>query len=162
MAREIGHNVILQEGVELGDKVSIGHNVVIEEGTRIGNSVRIANNSVIGRDSLLQDYSGIGNLVYVRPQAVLGRFSYVASHSKVNTNVLPYSVITGNPARLKGANVILVDRILGREKRDEMKEIFKLFHRGYKRPRLFDELAAIDSEISREITTFMQEYVAWQ
>jgi UDP-3-O-[3-hydroxymyristoyl] glucosamine N-acyltransferase len=44
----IGHNVVIEDNVELGKKVSIGANTVIKEGTIIKNDVKIGSNCTIG------------------------------------------------------------------------------------------------------------------
>jgi len=44
----IGENVVIEDGVVLGDEVKIGHNTVILARTIVGNKVKIGNNSTIG------------------------------------------------------------------------------------------------------------------
>ncbi len=159
--KDIGKNVILEEDVQLGEDVHIGHNVVIQARTKIGDNVRIGHNSVINSDCLLQDSCSVGALVYVRPECVIGRYAFVSPHTKVTTNVLPYSILNGSPARLRGSNIMLTEKIFGREKRDEIRELFKLFYKGSKKEQIFDKLAAMDSDVARELVSFMQEYVSW-
>lgn len=45
----LGHNVVLMEGVKLAVGVSLGHNVVVYPGTIIGGGVRVGDNAVLGR-----------------------------------------------------------------------------------------------------------------
>jgi len=44
----IGSNVVIEEGVVLGDNVIIGHNTVVKQGTKIGDNVKIGSNNTIG------------------------------------------------------------------------------------------------------------------
>ncbi len=44
----IGHNVVIEDNVELGNQVSIGANTVIKSGTIIKNNVKIGSNCTIG------------------------------------------------------------------------------------------------------------------
>ena len=44
----IGHNVVIEDNVQLGNKVIIGSNTVIKEGTIINNNVKIGCNCTIG------------------------------------------------------------------------------------------------------------------
>ncbi|MGZ4117637.1 MAG: DapH/DapD/GlmU-related protein [Bacteroidia bacterium] len=45
---KIGHNVVIEEGVEIGEETIIGHNTVILKGTIIGKKVKIGANNTIG------------------------------------------------------------------------------------------------------------------
>jgi len=42
-------NIIIEDGVIIGDNCRIGYNVVIRKGTTIGNNVRIDDNTIIGK-----------------------------------------------------------------------------------------------------------------
>jgi UDP-2-acetamido-3-amino-2,3-dideoxy-glucuronate N-acetyltransferase len=49
---QVGHFVVIEDGVVIGDNCIIGNNVVIHEGTKIGNNVRIDDNTVIGKQPM--------------------------------------------------------------------------------------------------------------
>jgi carbonic anhydrase/acetyltransferase-like protein (isoleucine patch superfamily) len=95
----IGNNVNIQDGsvlhtlfqkstIEIGDNVSVGHNVTIH-------GAKIEDNALIGMGSIVLDH------------AVIGEGAIVAAGSVVlsNTNVEPYSIYAGVPAKfVKMAN----------------------------------------------------------
>jgi len=110
--------------------ITIGNNTNIQDGavihctyqrakTVIGNNVSIAQNVNIMTDSgpnaspfmqrfypiqkgevTIGDHAWIGAGVVIMPGVSVGRCSIVAGNSFVNTDVEPYSVYAGNPARL--------------------------------------------------------------
>jgi carbonic anhydrase/acetyltransferase-like protein (isoleucine patch superfamily) len=95
----IGNNVNIQDGsvlhtlyqkstIEIGDNVSVGHNVTIH-------GAKIEDNALIGMGSVVLDH------------AIIGEGAIVAAGSVVlsNTNVEPYSIYAGIPAKfVKMAN----------------------------------------------------------
>jgi len=95
----IGNNVNIQDGsvihtlyqkstVEIGDNVSVGHNVTIH-------GAKIEDNALIGMGSVVLDHAVIGE------GAIIAAGSVVLS----NTNVEPFSIYAGIPAKfVKMAN----------------------------------------------------------
>ena len=101
----IGENVVIEEGVIIGDQVKIGHNTVILADCELGDHVKIGNNSTIGgvgfgyeADSngvyqviphignvVLKDYVEVGNGVAI-DRAVLGS-TLLMEHVKVDNLV---------------------------------------------------------------------------
>ena len=55
----LGHFVVIEDLVKIGNNCLIGCNVVIHKGTNIGNNVRIDDNTVIGKDPMRA-----GNSIY--------------------------------------------------------------------------------------------------
>ena len=106
----------------IGDNVGIGYRCVFQCDTIIGDKVAIAssvaflnsddhNYNVIGKmmwDSgrgdkfkiIVEDDVWIGHGAIILSPATIGRGSIIAAGSVVTKDVLPYSIVAGNPARL--------------------------------------------------------------
>jgi acetyltransferase-like isoleucine patch superfamily enzyme len=108
-------------GVKLGKDVFIDRSVIIDEAypqkIHIGNDVRIAAGTVLISHTkpglhlrekylptrvaqvTIEDHCFIGINVVIMPGVKLGKGCVVVSGSVVMTNVKPYSVVGGNPAK---------------------------------------------------------------
>lgn len=120
--------------VVLGDENILREFVTVHRATGEGNSTQIGNrnffmvsshvghNCCVGDDVILTNYVGLGGHVEVHDGAVLGgltgvhqfarvgSFSMVGGHTAVRKDVLPFSLVSGDPARLYGVNSIGLKR----------------------------------------------------
>ncbi len=96
--------------------------------TRIGNGnlfmacSHVAHDCQIGNDCILANYVGLSGHVTIEDRAVVGGLSgihqfarvgylsMIGGCSKVNQDVPPYSLVDGNPATLRGLNLIGLKR----------------------------------------------------
>ncbi len=119
---EIGDSNIIREFVSIhkatgeGNKTIIGnnnyimayahiaHNCKIGNGTIIVNAVQLAGHVEVG------DYAYISGLVGVHQFTRIGAYSIVSGMSRINQDVLPFSVVEGNPAYLIGINLVGLKR----------------------------------------------------
>lgn len=137
---ETGHSVILREENEIGDSVSIWSHTVIDYGCRVGNRVKIHSNVYVAQYTVIEDDvfiapgtifandrypvshhlegplvkrgARIGVNVTILPGVVIGEEALVGAGSVVTKDVLPRTVVVGNPAR----RVATTDEILERKK----------------------------------------------
>jgi UDP-3-O-[3-hydroxymyristoyl] glucosamine N-acyltransferase len=72
----IGHNVVIEEDVVIGDNTRIDHNTVIKRSVVIGNDCKIASNVTVS-------HSVIGNNVVIYPGARIGQdgFGFASDHT---------------------------------------------------------------------------------
>ena len=96
--------------------------------TRIGDNnlfmacSHVAHDCVIGHDCVLANYVGLSGHVTIEDRAVIGGLSGVHQYarvgylsmiggcSKVNQDVPPFSLVDGNPATLRGLNIVGLKR----------------------------------------------------
>jgi UDP-N-acetylglucosamine acyltransferase len=96
--------------------------------TRIGDNnlfmacAHVAHDCQIGNDCVLANYVGLSGHVIIEDRAVIGGLSGVHQHarvgclsmiggcSKVNQDVAPFSLVDGNPATLRGLNIVGLKR----------------------------------------------------
>jgi amino acid adenylation domain-containing protein len=103
-------------GVDIGENVSIGYDTIIETAypwlVHIGNNVNIGMRATIighfrgmveeskGTHTVeIGDYAFIGPGVIILPNVVIGEGSVVAAGSIVTSNIPPFTLVKGNPAR---------------------------------------------------------------
>jgi UDP-N-acetylglucosamine acyltransferase len=112
--------------------------------TRIGDNnlfmacCHVAHDCQIGHDCVLANYVGLSGHVIIEDRAVIGGLSGVHQYarvgclsmiggcSKVNQDVAPFSLVDGNPATLRGLNIV------GLKRADVPSENQMALHRAFK------------------------------
>lgn len=77
---------------------------------QIENDVTLSNSVQIGGHTVIQSGANIGLGTVVHQRTVIGTKAMVGMASVVTKDVLPYSLVYGAPARLRGGNLIGMDR----------------------------------------------------
>ncbi len=119
----IGANNIFREYVtvnpgtiEGGGTTSIGDNNLfmacchVAHDCHIGHDCVLANYVGLSGHVTIEDRAVIGGLSGVHQYARIGYLSMIGGCSKVNQDVPPYSLVDGNPATLRGLNIVGLKR----------------------------------------------------
>jgi|MGYP001212026876 acyl-[acyl-carrier-protein]--UDP-N-acetylglucosamine O-acyltransferase len=144
----IGDNCIIREFVTMNvgtdggrGATTIGNNgfflayVHIAHDCSIGNNVTMTNGATLAGHCEVGDYVGIGGLSAIHQFSRIGNNAFIAGGSMILGDVVPYAMVGGNRATLRGMNVIGMKR-----QGVPHSEILKL-RRAYKR--LFDRSATL-------------------
>jgi UDP-N-acetylglucosamine acyltransferase len=136
---KIGANNVFREYVTVNPGTIEGGGV-----TRIGDNnlfmacCHVAHDCHIGNDCVLANYVGLSGHVTIEDRAVIGGLSGVHQYarvgylsmiggcSKVNQDVPPFSLVDGNPATLRGLNIV------GLKRADFPSEVQKSLHHAFK------------------------------
>ena len=118
--------------IEGGGTTSIGDNNLFMA------CCHVAHDCVIGNDCVLANYVGLSGHVTIEDRAVIGGLtgihqyarvgylSMIGGCSKVNQDVPPFSLVDGNPATLRGLNIV------GLKRADVPSTIQKALHHAFK------------------------------
>jgi UDP-2-acetamido-3-amino-2,3-dideoxy-glucuronate N-acetyltransferase len=107
----IDNNVIIGNNVKVQNNVALYSSVVLEDDVFIGPSVVFTNvvnpRSFIDRKkefkkTLVKKGSSVGANATIVAGVTVGEFAMIGAGAVVTKNVLPYSIVTGNPATLTG------------------------------------------------------------
>ncbi|MEO0202283.1 MAG: acyl-ACP--UDP-N-acetylglucosamine O-acyltransferase [candidate division WOR-3 bacterium] len=135
---DIGDNNIIREFVTIhkatgeGNSTIIGNNnfimayVHIAHNCKIGNGTIIVNMSQLAGHVEVGDYAYISGLVGVHQYTRIGAYSIVSGMSRINQDVLPFSMVEGNPAYLIGINLV------GLRRREFPEDRIKLISEAFK------------------------------
>lgn len=120
---EMGDNNTIREfctfnrGTEGGGGVTrIGnHNlfmayVHIAHDCTVANYTTFANNATLSGHVVVKDFVGLGGFAAAHQFTVLGEHSFIAGATKVVKDVLPFMLVSGNPAEAFGLNVVGLKR----------------------------------------------------
>jgi UDP-N-acetylglucosamine acyltransferase len=117
----IGNNNTIREFATINspvrtEKTQIGNNCYLMARTHVPhdailkNNVVMATNSLIGGGCILHDYAylGLGSLVH--QWLVIGEGVMVGMNATISSNVPPFCIVTGTPARISSLNRIGLER----------------------------------------------------
>lgn len=136
---EIGNNNIFRECCTInrgtiggGSITRIGHHnlfmayVHIAHDCIIGNSTIFANNASLSGHVVVEDYATLSGFSAVRQFTYIGAYSFTAGGTMVVKDVLPYVLVSGDPAEPFGLNAI------GLQRRGFSAETITFLKRAYK------------------------------
>lgn len=98
MVTKILDNNLFMTGSHIAHDCKIGNNNIFVNQVTLGGHVNIMNNVVIGGLSAIIQYVTIGS------------FSMIGGMSGIDKNVLPFSLVIGNRAKLRGLNLVGIRR----------------------------------------------------
>lgn len=115
---EIGDRTVIREYVTIhrsgkeNEKTLVGSDCLlmayshVAHDCRIGDNVVVVNYAGISGHVVVEDCAFISGLVGVHQFVRIGRYAMVGGMSGVNQDVLPFSLVTGNPAQLRDINAV--------------------------------------------------------
>jgi len=105
--------------------VHVAHNCQIGDDNIFANEVALAGHIVI------EDHVFLSNNVGAHQFVRMGRYSMVGGKSKIVQDVLPFFTTDGNPARVRGLNVVGLRRAnFSRESRQALKTAYRLLFKS--------------------------------
>src|SRR6267378_4369399 len=126
--------------------VTVNRSTTSEGKTRIGNSGNFLAYSHIGHDCSVGDHAVMGGLTAVHQFCRIGRFAITGGCSKIVQDIPPFMIADGNPAEIRGVNLIGLERKgYAPDKIKPIKEAFRLIYRSKLNTR--QALEAIRNEI---------------
>ena len=102
----------------------IAHNV------ELGNHVIMSNNGTLAGHVIVEDYAIVGGLAAVHQFCRLGKMSIIGGCTKVVSDVAPYMMVDGNPARTRMPNKVGLERNgVAEQSREAINRLHRLFFR---------------------------------
>lgn len=114
---KVGKNCLLMAYVHIAHDCYVGNNVIIANTCQIAGHCEIEDNVIIGGLTGMHQFSKIG------------KHAIVGACSKIASDVPPYIMASGNPARYYGLNLIgLKRRGFAKEEIETIRQVYKLFY----------------------------------
>ncbi|HEY3487086.1 MAG TPA: acyl-ACP--UDP-N-acetylglucosamine O-acyltransferase [Gammaproteobacteria bacterium] len=134
----IGSNCLLMAASHVAHDCSIGNHVIITNGALLGGHVMVGDRTVLGGNTSVHQFVRIG------PYAMVG------ASTMIRKDVLPYSMLAGDPARHYRLNSI------GLRRNGITGEKYKVLEQAFRRLRAGEEL---DNIMQTEELHFLQEWL---
>lgn len=165
---EIGSGNIFREGTTIncalheGDSTRIGdrnffmHAMHIGHDCLIGNDITFGPSTGIGGHVEIFDKAFISGGVMVHQFGKIGRFAMVGGNAKISRDVLPYMITDGNPASVRGLNLVGVKRA-GFNLNDikMLKKAYRLLFRGGAQEDNLEAIQALNHALCDELCAFI-------
>ncbi len=129
----------------------VGHDCTVGDGVIFSNNGTLAGHVQVG------DHAVIGGLTAVHQFCRIGRFAITGGCSKIVQDVPPFMIADGNPAKVRGINLIGLERKgFPAENLKPIKEAFRLIYRAKLNTRQAIEAMRKDLPPSEEIKEIIQ------
>jgi len=166
---QIGSHNVFREAVTVNRSYLEGQSTVMGDGNYLMYSSHIGHDCVIGNNNIFVTSCGIGGHVHIENRAFIsggvmvhqfvhiGSYAMLGGNTKVTQDVLPYMITDGNPAAVRGLNLVGLKRA-GFKLEDirALKQAFRLLFRT--ETGLETNLAEI-SAIGHELTNHLCAFV---
>lgn len=145
-ATVIGHNNLLMAYVHVAHNCEIEDSVVIANGVALAGHVHIESKAVIG------GVLGIHQFVRV------GRMAMLGGMSRIDRDVPPYTLVEGNPARVRSLNLVGLKRTgMTATEINSLKQAFRLLYRSDLT--IQQALQQLDSLPDSEHTQYLHQFL---
>ncbi|MEY2481182.1 MAG: UDP-N-acetylglucosamine acyltransferase [Verrucomicrobiota bacterium] len=129
----------------------IGHDCTV------GDNVVFSNNGTLAGHVQIGDHAVMGGLTAVHQFCRVGRFAITGGCSKIVQDVPPFMIADGNPAKVRGINLVGLERSgFAPEKVKEIKEAFRLIYRSKLNTRQAIEAVRQELSESAEIKQILE------
>jgi UDP-N-acetylglucosamine acyltransferase len=129
----------------------IGHDCTV------GDAVVFSNNGTLAGHVQVGDHAVIGGLTAIHQFCRIGRFAITGGCSKIVQDVPPFMIADGNPAEVRGINVVGLERAgFPAEKVKAIKEAFRLIYRSKLNTGQAMEAITQELSASEEITQLVE------
>lgn len=149
---QIREYVTLHRATGEGESTVVGdHNMIMAyshagHNVRIGNHCSITNCVQISGHCVIEDYAILGGMSGLHQFVTVGTMAMVGGMSRNVRDVPPYCIVEGNPAEVRGLNVIGLERRgLSPEVRAHLRQAFRLIFRS--EYNVTDALAAVEEQV---------------
>jgi len=166
---EIGSRNIIRESVTINSALYEGESTRIGDGNFLMHSMHIGHDCIIRNNIIIGPSTGIGGHVEVFDKAVIsggvmvhqfgkiGCFAMVGGNSKITQDVLPFMITDGQPATVRGINLVGLKRAgFGISDIKKLKQAYQLL---FQVGNLEDNLQAIQA-LDHELTDDLCEFIA--
>jgi UDP-N-acetylglucosamine acyltransferase len=124
---------------------------------RVGDSVVFSNNGTLAGHVEVGDHAVMGGLTAVHQFCRIGRFAITGGCSKIVQDVPPFLIADGNPAEIRGVNLVGLERAgFAPEAMKAIKEAFRLFYRSQLNTRQAMEAVRNQIEPRKEIMQLIE------
>jgi len=136
---KIGDNNVIREFVTINPGTGEGGETILGKNNelmayshvahdcKLGNNIIIANVGTLAGHVELEDYVIVGGLVAVHQFVRVGKFSIIGGLTRIVQDVLPFSMVVGNPGKLYSINSVGLRRAgIAEERRNSLKKAMKI------------------------------------
>jgi UDP-N-acetylglucosamine acyltransferase len=166
----VGDDNLIREGVTIhrasgdGEATVVGHRNFLMIGVHIAHNCRVGDDNVFANGAALaghivvEDHAFLSNDVGCHQFVRIGRYAMIGGKSKIVQDVLPFFTTDGNPARVRGLNLVGLRRAgFSPESRRALRRAHRLlFREGLPFASALAALAEFDDEHVQHLAEFIR------
>ena len=154
----IGDRTTIREGATVhratgeGEETRIGSDCLLMALTHvahncvIGNHVIMSNLASLAGHAIVEDRAVVGGMAGVHQFVKIGRNAMIGGMSRLTQDVVPYTIVNGQPAKVVGLNSVGISRAgISVSSRRNIKQAYKILYRSGLR--LQQAIAVIEQEV---------------
>jgi UDP-N-acetylglucosamine acyltransferase len=155
---KIGNNNVIREfttihrGTKGGSTTSIGDNNYLMVASHVAHNCRLGNNIIMVNGASLGGYVEVHDHAFLSAFVVVHQFCKIGSYcicgilTKITKDVPPFMMVDGNPAMVRGLNLVGLKRNgFSQERRAILKKAYKIIYRsGYSISHATEELKNLE------------------
>ena len=167
---KIGSDNVFREAVTVNRSYLEGESTVLGDGNYLMYSAHIGHDCVIGNNNIFVTSSGIGGHVTIADRAFIsggvmvhqfvhiGSYAMIGGNSKITQDVLPFMITDGNPATVRGLNLVGLKRAGFKMAEIRLlKQAYRLlFRTGTPLEQNIEEIAELGDEITNRLAEFVR------
>jgi len=165
---DIGNGNVFREGVTINCALHEGESTQVGDRNFLMHAMHIGHDCIIGNDITFGPSTGIGGHVEIADKAFIsggvmvhqfgriGRFAMVGGNAKITQDVLPFMITDGNPATVRGLNLVGLKRAgLNMSDIKMLKQAFQLLFQGGALEDNLDSIQALKHVLTEELCDFI-------
>jgi UDP-N-acetylglucosamine acyltransferase len=167
----IGDDNVFREAITVnrayieGKATIVGNNNYLMTGAHFGHDCVVGNHNVFANSVALAGHVTMGDRAFVSGGVMIHQFTHVGSYamiggnSKITQDVLPYMITDGNPASVRGLNLVGLKRAgFSQEDMRGLKQGYRLlFRRGASLEANLAEMRALGQPLVTQICEFVEQ-----
>jgi UDP-N-acetylglucosamine acyltransferase len=124
----------------------------------VGNHVVFSNNGTLAGHVTVEDHVILGGLTAVHQFCRIGKFAITGGCSKIVQDIVPFTIVDGNPARARGVNIIGLQRNgFSEDQVKNLRAAYKMLYRS--RLNIGQAMEALKSHAPDEHVRHLIEFV---
>lgn len=141
---EIGNDNVIREYVTINRGTKLGGGVTrigdrgwimaychIAHDCLLGDDITMSNGTTLGGHVEIRDFATLGGMTGIHQFCRIGEYAITGGQSMINLDVVPYSMVAGNRAKLAGINYIGLDRRgFSSDDIDTINQAYKIFFKS--------------------------------
>jgi len=123
----------------------------------IGDGIVLGNNVLLAGHIRIEDHSVLGGAAAVHQFTTIGQFAFVGGMTRIVQDVPPFLIVEGNPAKIRGVNVVKLERTgFSEEQVHALKDAYRRIWKGDQPVRLALEALEAEGELTKDVTTLCE------
>ncbi|MHC4599880.1 MAG: acyl-ACP--UDP-N-acetylglucosamine O-acyltransferase [Planctomycetota bacterium] len=123
----------------------------------LGDGIVMANNVLLGGHIHIHDHANLSGAAAVNHFTTVGRMAFVGGLSRIVQDVPPFLIVEGNPAKIRGVNVVKLEREnIPDDRIQALKDVYRRVWKSEKPVRVALEEVASEGGLTEEVDLLVE------